>query len=108
MYYTYMLRCKDNSIYTGYTNDINKRMKDHFSKSKNGAKYTKSHESLKLEVVWKSKEKKSACQLEYWIKRLSKMQKEELIKTKDLDNFLGQNIECNNFELVHGFDFMEA
>ena len=32
MYYTYMLRCKDNSIYTGITTDIERRMREHFSK----------------------------------------------------------------------------
>lgn len=42
MYYTYMLRCLDNSIYTGMTNNLEKRMNEHLLKSKNGAKYTKS------------------------------------------------------------------
>ena len=40
MYYTYMLRCSDNSIYTGMTNNLEKRIADHLSKNKNGAKYT--------------------------------------------------------------------
>ena len=34
MYYTYMLRCEDNSIYTGMTKDLEKRMEEHFSKRK--------------------------------------------------------------------------
>ena len=41
MYYTYMVRCADNSIYTGMTNNLEKRINDHINKSKNGAKYTK-------------------------------------------------------------------
>ena len=40
MYYVYMLRCKDNSIYTGITTDINRRMEEHFSKGQKCAKYT--------------------------------------------------------------------
>lgn len=44
MYYTYMLRCADNSIYTGMTNDLEKRLNTHMAKDKAGAKYTKSHE----------------------------------------------------------------
>lgn len=44
MYYTYMLRCSDNSIYTGMTNNLSKRVEEHLSKGKNGAKYTKSHD----------------------------------------------------------------
>ena len=46
MYYTYMLRCSDNSIYTGMTNDLEKRLNEHKTKSKNGAKYTKSHDVI--------------------------------------------------------------
>ena len=51
MYYTYMLRCADNSIYTGMTNDLEKRLEEHVSKSKNGAKYTKTHNVVKLETA---------------------------------------------------------
>ena len=80
MYYTYMLRCADNSIYTGMTNDLEKRLEEHVSKSKNGAKYTKSHDVVKLETAGKSKEKSLACKLEYQIKQLSKQQKERLIE----------------------------
>ena len=84
MYYTYMLRCADNSIYTGMTNDLAKRLEEHVSKSKNGAKYTKSHDVVKLETAWKSKEKSLACKLEYQIKQLSKQQKERLIEGEKL------------------------
>lgn len=42
MYYTYMVRCADNSIYTGMTNNLEKRINEHINKSKNGAKYPKS------------------------------------------------------------------
>ena len=41
MYYTYIIRCTDNSLYTGMTNDLNKRMEEQFGKEKEGAKYTK-------------------------------------------------------------------
>ena len=71
MYYTYMLRCADNSIYTGMTNDLDKRISEHLSKDKNSAKYTKSHDAVKLETAWKSKDKSLACKLEYQIKTLS-------------------------------------
>ena len=61
MYYTYMLRCSDNSIYTGMTNNLENRINEHLSKSKKGAKYTKSHNAIKLEVAWKSNSKSLAC-----------------------------------------------
>ena len=70
MYYTYMIRCADNSIYTGMTNNLEKRINEHINKSKNGAKYTKSHNAIKLETAWKSKEKALACKLEYQIQKM--------------------------------------
>ena len=79
MYYTYMLRCEDNSIYTGITSDISRRMKEHFNKDKKCAKYTKTHQAQKLESAWKSDNKVLASKLEYWIKSLSKQDKEKLI-----------------------------
>ena len=85
MYYTYMLRCEDNSIYTGITTDLDKRMKEHFSKDKNYAKYTLRHSAKKLEAVWKSENRVLASKLEYHIKRLTKIQKEEIIKNKKLN-----------------------
>ena len=56
MYYIYMLRCKDNSIYTGITTDISRRMKEHFNKEKRCAKYTLTHSAKKLENLIKNKE----------------------------------------------------
>ena len=43
MYYVYMLRCIDNTIYTGITVDVDRRMKEHFSKNEKCAKYTFTH-----------------------------------------------------------------
>ena len=100
MYYTYMLRCADNSIYTGMTNDLEKRLEEHVSKSKNGAKYTKSHDVVKLETAWKSKEKSLACKLEYQIKQLSKQQKERLIEGEKLSTFLKGKLIVEDIEIV--------
>ena len=97
MYYTYMLRCADNSIYTGMTNDLEKRLEEHVSKSKNGAKYTKSHDVVKMETAWKSKEKSLACKLEYQIKQLSKQQKESLIEGEKLSTFLKGKVDCRKY-----------
>ena len=46
-YYTYMIRCSDDSLYTGMTNNIKNRINEHLIGS--GAKYTKSHKVEKLE-----------------------------------------------------------
>lgn len=99
MYYTYMLRCSDNSIYTGITNNLEKRLEEHISKDKKGAKYTRSHEVIKLEIAWKSKDKSLACKLEYQIKNLTKQQKENLIKEKKLSTYFKGKIDCRRYRV---------
>ena len=96
-YYTYMLRCKDNSIYTGMTNDLDKRINQHLSKGKNAAKYTKTHNALKLEAAWKSKDKSLACKLEYYIKTLNKNQKEDIILNNKLSKYLKGKVDCRRY-----------
>ena len=68
MYYTYMLRCKDESIYTGIAADLERRMEEHFSKDKKCAKYTRTHTAKKLEAAWKTEDRILASKLEYQIK----------------------------------------
>ncbi len=100
MYYTYMIRCKDNSIYTGITTNLEKRMQEHFTKDEKCAKYTKKHTAIRLERAWKSENRAFASKLEYWIKHLSKLQKENLIKNpKKLEEFLSDKIEIENYSL---------
>ena len=99
-YYIYMLRCKDNSLYTGITNDLNNRMNQHFSKSKAGAKYTKSHDGLKVEICWKCKNKSLALKLEYQLKTLTKKQKEELINNKKINLYLKDKIDSRHYRSV--------
>ena len=94
MYYIYMLRCEDNSIYTGITTDIKRRMEEHFSKGKKCAKYTFTHHAKKLEGVWQTENKQLASKLEYHIKTLNKKQKEEIIKNKELLHFM-LNVKIN-------------
>ena len=98
MYYTYMIRCADNSIYTGMTNNLEKRINEHIEKRKNSAKYTKSHNAIKLETAWKSKEKSLACKLEYQIKQLTKQQKENLIKGEKIKTYLKGKVDCRRYK----------
>jgi putative endonuclease len=95
-----MVRCSDNSIYTGMTNNLEKRIDEHISKSKNSAKYTKSHKAIKLEVAWKSKDKSLACKLEYYIKTLTKQQKESLISGEKLSTYLKGKIDCRKYRRI--------
>ena len=99
-YYTYMIRCEDNSIYTGMTNNLEKRINEHISKGRNGAKYTKSHNAIKLEATWRSKDKSLACKLEYYIKTLKKEQKENLINGEKISKYLAGKIDCRRYKRV--------
>lgn len=95
-----MLRCADNSIYTGMTNNLENRLKEHLSKDRNGAKYTKSHNVVKLEAAWKSKDKSLACKLEYQIKTLTKQQKENLINGEKLVTYFRGKIDCRRYKRI--------
>lgn len=77
IYYIYMLRCNDNSIYTGISTDYNKRFKEHISQQ--GAKYTKNRLPIKIERVWSTEGRSLSSKIEYHIKSLSKKQKEDLL-----------------------------
>ena len=90
-----MLRRTDGSIYTGMTNDLDKRLAEHISGA--GAKYTKSHQAEKLEIAWSSKSKSLACKLEYHIKQLTKKQKENIINGEKLSSYLKGKIDCRRY-----------
>ena len=77
-YSTYILECKDGTYYTGYTPDIKKRIELH--NSGRGAKYTKDRRPVKL--VWSKEYRyfKKAFLEEKRIKRLTRKQKEKLVK----------------------------
>ena len=94
MYYTYMLRCEDNSIYTGITTNLERRMNEHFSKNEKCAKYTLTHTAKKLEQAWTTENRVDASKLEYSIKKLPKDKKELLIKNAEkLNEILNCEIE---------------
>lgn len=99
MYYTYMLRCGDNSIYTGITTNLERRMKEHFEKDDKCAKYTRHHTAQKLECAWQSENRILASKLEYAIKHISKQEKEILIQTHDLRKI--NKIEEENYTLTN-------
>ena len=56
MAYVYMVRCKDDSLYTGIAKDLGHRMNEHYYKKKNGAKYTKEPTDPDLEMVWETED----------------------------------------------------
>lgn len=77
MYYVYILKCGDGSLYCGYTNDIDKRFEKH--KSGNGAKYTRSRLPLEIVYTEEFEDKSDALKRECSIKAMTRSQKEKLI-----------------------------
>lgn len=79
MYYLYILKCADKTLYTGITTDLKRRVIEHNS-SKLGAKYTSSRKPVKLVYSKKLKNRSTASKEEARIKKLKRIEKLELIK----------------------------
>ena len=101
MYYVYMLRCTNSSIYTGITTNLERRMKEHFNKDKKCAKYTLTHTAEKLECAWETEDRVLASKLEYRIKELAKSKKEELILNKNLESVLEGKIDSDKYKVYN-------
>ena len=82
MNYTYILKCKDNTFYTGWTNNLEKRLKDH--NDGKGAKYTKARRPVVLAYYETFATKEEAMRREYVIKQMGRKEKEKLIQSRKL------------------------
>ena len=77
--YTYILKCSDKSLYTGWTNNLDKRVEDH--NSGKGAKYTRSRRPVVLAYYEQFDTKEEAMRREWEIKRLTRKKKLALIQS---------------------------
>lgn len=77
MYYVYIVKCSDNTLYTGYTNQISDRIKKHNKGI--GAKYTRGRTPVSLCYYEEFEDKNDALKREYRIKQLTRKKKLELI-----------------------------
>lgn len=82
MNFVYILKCSDDSLYTGWTNNIEKRVKAHNEGL--GAKYTRGRGPVELVQLEEYEDKKIAMKREYAIKKLTKAKKLELIESKGI------------------------
>lgn len=80
MYWVYTLLCEDDSLYTGFTDDIKHRIYVHYHGLRSAAKYTRSHKVKNLAALWKTDSETGARKLEYRIKQLPKAKKLLLIE----------------------------
>ena len=77
---SYMLKCSDGTLYTGWTNDLEKRVEAH--NSGKGAKYTKARRPVELAYYEEFETKEQAMKREYAIKQLGRKEKQKLIAGK--------------------------
>ena len=80
VWFVYILQCSDGTLYTGITNDLERRIQMH--SNGDGAKYTRGRGPLVLRYVEKIESYSSALRREYAIKQLSRKQKLKLIETQ--------------------------
>ncbi|WP_277542676.1 GIY-YIG nuclease family protein [Haloarcula laminariae] len=76
-HYAYVLRCSDGSFYTGYTTDVQCRVREHDAGE--GAKYTRGRTPVELVHVERFESKSAAMSREYEIKQLTRTEKERLV-----------------------------
>ena len=81
MNYTYILKCKDGSLYTGWTNDLEQRVAAH--NTGKGAKYTKARRPVELVYFEEFETKEQAMTREYAIKQMARKDKLELVRRKE-------------------------
>ena len=81
VYFVYILKCADTSLYTGITSDIDRRVNEHNFGDK-GAKYTKCRRPVMLVFVESCESKSKALKRELAIKKLTRRQKEVLVNAK--------------------------
>ena len=79
-YYVYILKCNDDSLYTGITTDVSRRVKEHNSDNQLGAKYTKGRRPVTLLYSEPSESRSAASQREYQIKKYSRSKKLQLLR----------------------------
>jgi putative endonuclease len=76
-YFTYIAQCSDDTLYTGYTNNIKDREQTH--NEGKGAKYTKARLPIKIVYSEEFQTRSQAMKREYQIKKISRQQKQNLI-----------------------------
>ncbi len=76
----YMVRCKNNSLYTGMAKDVQKRFEEHCAQGIKTAKYLRGKTPLELVYQEEIGSRSDALKIEHLIKKLSRAQKNELVK----------------------------
>ena len=81
LWFVYIVRCSDNSLYTGIAMDVERRIDEHNNDNKTGAKYTRARRPVKLVYFEEVASRSEAATRESVIKKLTRPEKEALICT---------------------------
>ena len=79
-WYLYLIRCRDDTLYTGISTDVDRRFAEHQSEGYTGSKYLKGRGPLSLVFKKKLGSRSLALKVEHRVKRMAKARKEKLIK----------------------------
>ena len=85
-WYVYMVRCSDDTLYTGITTDLKRRVEEHNGEDAGkgkGAKYTKARRPVELVYRKGCKDKSAASTEEYYLRHKKRSEKEKLTSIKD-------------------------
>jgi len=81
-WFLYIIRCSNKALYTGITTDVERRTMEHRSGSRKSAKFIRFSASVELVYQVKLGSRSMASKAEYWIKQLSKAEKEAIVQDK--------------------------
>ena len=107
MYYIYMVRCADDSLYTGIAADLGRRLREHVEKAPAAAKYTRSRQVEALEMAWTAPDRSAASRLECAIKRLPREKKLRLIAEPALLPVLLPQLSGEDYTPLSGLSLVE-
>ena len=86
-WHLYVIRCGYGSLYTGISTDVARRFQEHQDAGRKAAKYLRGKGALSLAYQTEAGDRSAASKLEYTVKQLSKLHKEQLVAGKlDIDN----------------------
>jgi putative endonuclease len=86
IWWVYMVRCADGTIYTGCTTDLRRRVRQHNGELRGGAKYTASRRPVRLMGTCQADDRSSAQSIEIKLKRLTRAEKLSWCESHRIDN----------------------
>ncbi len=94
MYYVYIVKCADDTYYTGMAHDLCQRLREHVTCAPTCAKYTRSHKVVALAMAWQVADRSAALRLEYAVKQRTRVQKLALIDAPMTASALCEGVEA--------------